>query len=250
MKSSNSGGEKKKIVVAGWTDYDNEYYSDCEITDEVFDAVVQEVREKGYLFGGNSHQDYSACCPVMSNGCCARFSWRGWGAVIAKAYERRGANGKLDHLSGYMDDMINPASMRRPDAHVNFNLIEDNGKTYRLTASPTQYDNDMFKRFEARADTDDVKDVQVDDYLDMRVCDEDGIPFPMETYRVKAVYRGSSFEELLDEAEKRYDVDAERFGYPDGLTREQLIEQLYADYPRGQIREHGAVVFRTVPYRK
>lgn len=247
---ANSEKESKNLEVVGWTDYDNDYFPACELTDEVYRAVAEEVRAKGYRFGGDSHQDYSACCPVLSNGCCARFSWRGWGLVIAMAYELRGRNGQYDHMFGYMDEMISADSIVRPQAGVDFRKIEDAGKVYQLTASKSQYGNYWIKKFEARADSEELKQVKVGDYLDIKVFGENDICFLMDRYKVTDIFRGDSFEQVIRQADERYYTDAEYFGYPDGLEEDGLIERLYDDYPREEVQRRGAVLFRLATYRE
>lgn len=250
MTSNKQDEEEKKLSVAGWTDYDNEYFPDCVLTDEVYEAVAQEVRQKGYRFGGNSHQDYSACCPVLSNGCAARFSCRGWGMVIAMAYDLRGQDGQYDYMYGYMDEMINPSSVSRPQAGVDFRKIEDKGKLYKLQAASAQYDNHWIKKFEARTDSDELKQIKVGDYIDMKVTSDFGVSVFMDRYKVTAVFRGESFERVIDKLDERFYFDAEYFGYSDDFTQEELIEQLYKDYPREQVKEHGVVLFKVATYRE
>lgn len=242
--------ENKKLFVVGWTDYDNEYFPSCELTDEIYRAVAAEVRDKGYRFGGNSHQDYSACCPVLNTGYAARFSCRGWGLVIAMAYDLRGRHGQYDHMFGYTDDMIKPEAISRPQAGVDFRHIEDKGKIYRLVASPSQYENDWIKKFEARTDSDELKQVKVGDYLDLDVMSDFDVLIFMGRYKVVAIYRAKSFEELIAIVNDKYYADSEYFGYSDDLEDDQLVEQFYNDYPREQVAQHGVVLFRIASYRE
>ena len=250
MTSDKQDGEQQKLSVVGWTDYDNEYFPSCDLTDEVYAVVAQEVREKDYRFGGDSHQDHSACCPVLSNGCAARFSCRGWGLVIAMAYDLRGRNGQYDHMFGYMDEMIKEDAVYRPQGGVDFRRIEDKGKIYQLVASPSQYDNYWIKKFEARIDGDELKQIKIGDYLDMKVMSDFNSLIFMDRYKVVAIFRGASFEALIEQAEERYYADSEYFGYSDELEDDQLIEQLYNDYPREQVEQHGVVLFRLASYRE
>ena len=249
IKQNNKDGTQCKLFVVGWTDYDNDYFPDCQLTDEVCNAVAAEVRAKRYLFGGDSHQEYSACCPVLNNGCCARFSWRGWGTVIAMAYNLRGRNGQYDHMSGYMDEMINPSEIRRPVAHVDFSQIKENGKTYQLQIASAQYDNHWIKKFEARADTDELKQIVVGDHLDLKVDGEFGTTF-IGRYKVTAIFRGASFEQVIADIDEQYYVDAEYFGYSEDLMQDELIEQLYVDYPHELTDKCGVVLFRIAEYRE
>lgn len=246
---SNAENAVKPFVI-GWTDYENEYFPSCELTDEIYEAVAYEVRAKGYRFGGDSHQDSPACCPVLNNGFCARFSRRGWGLVVAMAYDLRSANGEYDHMCGYADEMLRPQAIIRPEAFVDFVRLQDNGKSYQIVASPSQYDNHWIKKFEARIDSEDLKHVKVGDYLEIRVFGKDKLPFFMDRYKVTAIFRAPTFEEALDRVDGRYYTDSEYFGYPDDLEEDGLIEQFYRDYPRDQVEGRGVVLFRIASYRE
>ena len=241
---------KNKICVVGWTDYDNDYFDDCELTDEVFDAVVEEVRSKGYLFGGDSHQESYACCPVMSNGCCARFSTRGWGEVIAVAHNVMRSDGKPDYMCGYMDSMIRSKAIRRPKKRrVDFSKITVTGKTYDIDLPDSQYENAYMKRFEARVYSDDLADIKVGDFLSLTVNDTLGIPCEIDNFKVKEIVRGNSFEELIKAAEQScYFSDPQYFGYDNLNTDEELLEQLYREYPREEVQKHGVILFRIINY--
>lgn len=234
--------------MVGWTYYDDDYFPRSEGGDEVFDAVVEAVREGGYLFGGDSHQEMSGCCPVLNDGTKACFSWRGWGAVIAKAYDRRGANGRLDHLSGYMDEMIAESAIRRPEQFVDYSAITDNtSKTYTLRL-PSSQGVGCFKTYDVRIDDETVKDINRYDYIDfldvnIPADNEFGCCYA-EFSRVREVLRAPSFEDMLDDRLfDAYFCDAEGAGYDDIKDRNSLLKALYNDYPREEVRKHGVVCF-------
>lgn len=120
----NTTAQKPPLTVVGWTEYDGDEFPDCEdLDDEIYEAVAKDVRENGYLFGGDSHQDRYGCCPVLSNGKKACFSWRGWGLVIAIAYDKRCNDGSYDYMVGYMDMMINPKKLKYPESEVDYSKI-------------------------------------------------------------------------------------------------------------------------------
>ena len=74
--------------VIGWTDYSDEKYPSIGGSVAANQAVITELREKGYRFGGDAHQERRGCCPVLNNGAKVCCSMRGWGAIMAEALKR------------------------------------------------------------------------------------------------------------------------------------------------------------------
>lgn len=77
------------LKIVGWTDYDSEYPSitvSNEEIGEVVSIVVDEIKEKGYAFSGNDHQNSYTGVPVFDNGTCLRASMRTWGMIMSFAY--------------------------------------------------------------------------------------------------------------------------------------------------------------------
>ncbi len=80
-----------KWKVVGWTHYDNSSVMDPgDVTLAEYAAIVDEVRERRYLFSGWDHQNSFLCAPVLSDGAMRTFSERGWGGVMAEAYGYEG----------------------------------------------------------------------------------------------------------------------------------------------------------------
>ena len=80
------------MKVTGWTYWDNDRYLFVEdMTDTEFEeatqAVVDEMREKGYKFHGVRHQHDDYCCPIIDNKWVYCVSMRSWGAIMQKAYD-------------------------------------------------------------------------------------------------------------------------------------------------------------------
>lgn len=87
--------------VIGWTDYSDEKYPSFDGSVAANQAVITELREKGYRFGGDAHQERRGCCPVLNNGAKVCYSMRGWGAIMAEAL---GINtDKYAYMEWYMD---------------------------------------------------------------------------------------------------------------------------------------------------
>lgn len=84
-----------KYRVVGWTDYDNDEVEgvDCN-SFAVRNAIIDEIRKKKYFFSGFDHQEMWNCTPVLNDGKKRWFSQRGWGGVMAEAYNY---NGKYDY---------------------------------------------------------------------------------------------------------------------------------------------------------
>lgn len=230
--ANNKDGQKEKLCVVGWTDYDDEYFARCKGGDEAFDAVVESVREHGFLFGGDAHQDYSRCCPVLSDGTKYCFSWRGWGAVIAAAYDRRGANGKLDHMSGYMDMMIKPSAIKRPDKddEVDFSKITT-PRYFRKLRLPPAHEYGDYTKFLLCPYNDEIKKIQPLQYLELHYKDDPERPL-FESVKVIEIITGNSYSEVYRQADEMYYGDPELFGIPDAKTEEQVIEGARNDYPQ------------------
>lgn len=82
-----------KLRVVGWVfPYYN--FEQGEVTWSVRNAIIDEIRKRGYKFSGNTHQD-SSCTPVLNNGKKYLFSSRGWGDLMAEAH---GYTGMMDYL--------------------------------------------------------------------------------------------------------------------------------------------------------
>jgi ASC-1-like (ASCH) protein len=111
-----------KYKIIGWTDYYDDNYPEHEnVTDYVRHLIIDEIRKNGYLFGGDSHEDY---CPVLNDGTLVSFSWRGWGGVMAEAWNIDDSSG-MAYMFAYMDELIKPTARKYPKDGVNRHLIVD-----------------------------------------------------------------------------------------------------------------------------
>lgn len=232
--------KNKKITVVGWVDYTDEYFEAVpEKTTEMIDAIAEEVRAHNYLFGGDSHEDHSACCPVLSNGYKACFSWRGWGAVIAKAYSVRGNNGRLDHMSGYMDMMIKPEALRYPPSGVDCALIDAPRYFHTLNVPPSCDPWDCPVLYVCPS-TPQTKNIEPRDYVMFVHTLENGEKV-INRARVRRVYTAPTVEEVLKQVDETYyGIESWLFGYDLGLTKEQIIENIINDYGQKAFDELGA----------
>ena len=99
-----------EIRVIGWTTGDDSGYMEISCkADGVYDAVVREIREKGYIFGAMDHSSGTlACTPVINNGCKVVCGQRVWAKLMAYAHE--GEAGKEGYMAyfGFLENSVYP----------------------------------------------------------------------------------------------------------------------------------------------
>ena len=80
------------MKVTGWTHWDNDDYErdlDSLSMDTYLDieeAVIKEIKDKGYKFSGQYHQHGEYGCPIVDNEYVYQVSMRKWGGIIARAH--------------------------------------------------------------------------------------------------------------------------------------------------------------------
>lgn len=82
-----------KYRVIGWTYYENSEFIDSgnRIGFAERNAIIDEIRKHKYLFSGWHHQEsWEGVVPILNDGRTRCFSQRGWGGVMAEAYEKMG----------------------------------------------------------------------------------------------------------------------------------------------------------------
>ncbi len=89
-----------KIKVVGWTDYDSHEFNEGENTWAVRKALIDEIKNNGYLFSGYDHQERSNCAPVFNDGKMRRFSQRGFGGIMAEAHGNNNPTGYAMYMFG------------------------------------------------------------------------------------------------------------------------------------------------------
>ncbi len=75
-----------KLKVIGWTYNDDYRYPEKDASYAVCEAIMDAIREGGYLFSGQDHQNLQEATPVLNDGHMYSFSQRGWGGVMAEAH--------------------------------------------------------------------------------------------------------------------------------------------------------------------
>ncbi len=80
-----------KYRVVGWTDFESEEVDGVDgHSFAERNAIIDEIRRKGYRFSGWDHQEMQTCTPVLNDGKARYYSQRGWGSIMAEAHERLG----------------------------------------------------------------------------------------------------------------------------------------------------------------
>ena len=86
-------------TVVKWTFWFDEQYpeTDWPISDEeeqeYIDAIVREIRKRGYRITGFAHQGEQFCTPVFNDGRRYTASFRQWGGIMADAQGIEGEYG-------------------------------------------------------------------------------------------------------------------------------------------------------------
>ena len=97
-----------EIQVIGWTNSRDTDYpeTDCR-TAAIYDALVKEVREKGYRFTWDDHQSEAlACTPVINNGFKISCGPKTWGSVMAEAHGD--SESDVLYTMGFIDNPVYP----------------------------------------------------------------------------------------------------------------------------------------------
>ena len=82
-----------KWKVVGWTSY-SDSLKQGNASWAAYHAIVDDVKNNGYLFSGWAHQEGYLCAPVLNDGKIYRFSQRGWGGIMAEAH---GYTNRMDY---------------------------------------------------------------------------------------------------------------------------------------------------------
>ncbi len=229
-----------KYEVIGWTECTTQKYPEHEtITASVDAAIIKELKDHGYMFGGDMHEYY---CPILNDGTFVSYSWRGWGRIIALA------NDDDDYMLGYMNMLINPDYLKYPDDL----LIEDNLIVPRETLAEVlvmRLSDDMFeavkngtKTVEIRLFDEKRKHVDIGDYIDFRKLSDETQRVLM---KVTDLRLGQSFEEIFREYDfkrgyvLRYPPEA--LGSPANADCRSLVKGMYKYYTKEQEEKYGVI---------
>ena len=72
------------MKVTGWANWEDGNYLDTDQMtlvefNQARDAIIEEIRSKGYKFTGTDHQCRHGCCPIIDNKYIYCVSQRNWG---------------------------------------------------------------------------------------------------------------------------------------------------------------------------
>lgn len=125
-----------KYKVIGWTDYDNNLFSDGELSEAAVNAIVDDIRKNGYYFSGFDHQERLYGAPVLNDGKRRVFSQRGFGAVMAMAYDTEG-----EYAYSLYAFAVKPDRCVMPtiEAKVGYKPEEDLAEEFELCLSEEDY---------------------------------------------------------------------------------------------------------------
>ncbi len=239
-----------KYEVIGWTyDSDSKYPSHEVITASVDKAIIKEIRKHGYLFGGDVHENY---CPVLNDGTLVSYSWRGWGRIIALAYEEEG---EYAYMYGYMDSLIKPNARKYPADR----LVEDIRIVPKESLTETfvmHLADDMFEKVKAGTKTVEVrlfddkrKLVDIGDYIEFRKQSDETkrvirkvVDLPTIQKSFAAMFKTSKYlgnkkwEEVLR-------FSPQSLGAPDDSTLQSLVDNMHQYYDTADEERYGVIAF-------
>lgn len=229
--------------VIGWTDYTNTKYPESGDSIAIFYAIIKELQEKGYKFGGDAHQEKDGCCPVMNDGTIARFSMRGRGGLMATAL------GEYTDENAYMEwcmdgftrkGKVGSGGIRResvyPHPFVDETSIPDvlRGKrihTMHLTENPYRNMERGLKTLEIRLNDEKRQEVRVGDIIEF--CYYEGEMNILIT-EVEELHRFKSFRGLFES-----DM-AEMTGMGD-MSVEEAVKAMYVYYTKEKEDKYGVL---------
>ncbi|MBQ9103998.1 MAG: hypothetical protein IJY57_02795 [Clostridia bacterium] len=108
-----------KYKVIGWTFYEDSSFPNVDLTFAARHAIVDEIKEKGYLFSGYDHQEASYGVPVLNDGKRRVCSQRGFGDIMAEAHGETDIFAYSRYAFG-----INRSAIVAPKASVDLDAIK------------------------------------------------------------------------------------------------------------------------------
>ncbi|MDE5547065.1 MAG: hypothetical protein K2I88_06330, partial [Anaeroplasmataceae bacterium] len=213
------------------------------ITAPVDAAIIKEIQKNGYLFGGDAHERY---CPVLNDGTYVRYSWRGWGRIMALAHGYKDA----DYMIAYMDDMIDPSDRKYPKAKD----IDDSRIVPKESLVETfvmHLTEEMFgamkegtKTVEIRLFDTESKLVDIGDFIEFFRNNEDknGIKMRVIDLRIEQTFK-ELFERDIDLLHTELYFTPKQLGVPGQSTIESLVKGMYKYYTKEQEKKYGVIAF-------
>ena len=89
--------------VTRWiTEQEQAKYCEAPDTDEVFDAIIANIRENRYCFSGECRQEFFGLIPVIDETYLFSTTWRTWGQLMSEAWNELLGAEKFSYLDFYM----------------------------------------------------------------------------------------------------------------------------------------------------
>ena len=110
-----------KYRVVGWVSYDDPDVEARYASPAAIAAIIDDIRDNGYLFSGHDHGAYPDCAPVLNDGKKRLFSERGFGALMAEAHGDYSRMGYSSYAFGHFreaDGAVMPDIPFFPDEFV------------------------------------------------------------------------------------------------------------------------------------
>ncbi|MDE6047014.1 MAG: hypothetical protein K2F56_00135 [Anaeroplasmataceae bacterium] len=230
-----------RYEIIGWVDSEEcDYPKHKDITAPVDAVIIKEIRNHGYFFGGDAHERY---CPVLNDGTYVRYSWRGWGRVMALAHGYQ----EEDYMIAYMDDMIEPEMRKYPeDLEIDDSKIEfkeNLADTFIMHLCDAMFlaMKEGTKTVEVRLFDDKRKLVDIGDYVEFHNND---------TYmkmRVLDIRIEHTFKELfecnIDLRNTSLYYPPKLLGFSEEYTVDSLVKEMYKYYTKKQEEKYGVIAF-------
>jgi len=229
--------KKFEYKVIGWTDYSDRRFKDYDQSREAYNALIEDIRKNGYKFGGDAHEDY---VPVFNDGTAARFSWRGWGGVMADAWQPDNHD-PYKYSLYYMNMNIEPAEIKYPQEGVNFELLE--APVHKLPLYDREFIDERYlceKSLFIELPSDELKDIKAGDFVDF-YDPEDGSSLMGKIY-VMNVYSTVTVEEMLEKMRENlpeFEDVGEELGFEQKLPKEKIAELIRKKISSEAEKERG-----------
>ncbi|MBQ7761467.1 MAG: hypothetical protein IJ400_05360 [Clostridia bacterium] len=129
-----------KVRVVGWTHYGDSRFENDGITYAEMEAIVDDIKENGYMFTGMHHQGCKYCVPVLNDGKKRVFSERGFGKIMARGHDVFTSGGYVDYAFnwGYSDEELKMPGEEREIKEV-FEPETDLNEEFEFEATEEQF---------------------------------------------------------------------------------------------------------------
>ncbi|HBD06471.1 MAG TPA: hypothetical protein DCY93_03570 [Firmicutes bacterium] len=234
-----------KYKVIGWVDEYSGYPKHKVITAPVSNAIIKEIRKNKYLFGGDWHDH---CMPLLNDGTYVDYSWRGWGGVMARAYN---IEGDYAYMFGYMDSLLNPDYRKYPKTD-DFDESQIVPRETLIEKFVMHLNDDMFdamkngtKIIEVRLFDKKRKQIDVDDYIEFRRAsnEKDRIIMRVSDLYVRKTFKNIYEDKYFNEKHKYVRRKKEWFGGNKDSSIKSMVDMMHSIYSEDDEKKYGAIAF-------